>query len=252
MAKRRRNSFFDRFRTQTHYHIERGTGRVAKARATGSYKGYRIYDTGDGWTVPELDKESVFESKREAKRFVDYQVKHMNKRNSKKRNPRHWFALSVVEPRGGRSYVKNVSTLAKAREEAKLLAAQEGADVIIERETARGIGGIVERVRKPIGNRKRNAGVGTMIPAMVKKAKDGALKVYVDAKHLVKLNPRQARTYAIYRKDTTKGYAWHRIQTGFPTKSAAQKVVRGLKRPSDRAWHVYWKVHEDIGQMFGD
>jgi hypothetical protein len=45
------------------------------ARVSSRYKGYRLAGGRDGWEVPELDKGSLFDSKADAKKFVDAQVR---------------------------------------------------------------------------------------------------------------------------------------------------------------------------------
>jgi hypothetical protein len=79
---------FDKFKTSTVYHVKSGKRGAAHSGA-GSHKGHAIYRRADGFTVPSLDT-SVFDDKRQAKRFIDAVTKH---------NP--WKRFSVES--GGRS-----------------------------------------------------------------------------------------------------------------------------------------------------
>ena len=167
---KRANSFWDRFRKTTVYRVKHG--KVAKATSTDRYKGYRLYEragAGGGWTVPELDRESVFDDKREAKRFVDSEVKAMA------RNPRR------------------------------------------KRKTA-----------------KRNPGVGTMVPAQLKRMVDGTIKVFVSPGAVAKLRGvivKGTRVNPVERLDKFKGIssAPHGMGT------FKQLMERRRKPPSKRS-----------------
>lgn len=60
------------------YKVKHGTKETSRAE----YKGYTIYwrEVGGvlGWTVPGIDRESVFDDKREARRFIDAMTKRTN------------------------------------------------------------------------------------------------------------------------------------------------------------------------------
>lgn len=79
------NSFLsDLFGTQTTtYRVGRRGKPSTKQVSTITYKGYKIfYDKSvDGWFIPQIDRESMFESKKEAKRFIDDEVKVMRHGN---------------------------------------------------------------------------------------------------------------------------------------------------------------------------
>lgn len=119
------NSFLsDLFGTQTTtYRIGRRGKPSTKQVSTITYKGYKIfYDKSvDGWFIPQIDRESMFESKKEAKRFIDDEVKIMGRSNWANRpnwanpqskiketvlvikNPDDWFARCIegVRKSGG-------------------------------------------------------------------------------------------------------------------------------------------------------
>jgi hypothetical protein len=71
----RRNLWpFDRFTTSTTYHVKRKHGAATSRAAT--HKGYRIERRDDGYLIPSIDRYSVFDDLRQAKRFIDFQLKH--------------------------------------------------------------------------------------------------------------------------------------------------------------------------------
>jgi len=74
----RRNLWpFSAFKTSTTYHVKRKRGPTTAG--AGSFKGHRIERLPDGgFTVPSLDRESVFDDKRQAKRFITAQTKYNN------------------------------------------------------------------------------------------------------------------------------------------------------------------------------
>ena len=55
---------------------------VTKHVSVSMHKGYTVYQSGDAFTVPQLDRESRFDTKRDAQRFIDDEVKL--RRNGKK------------------------------------------------------------------------------------------------------------------------------------------------------------------------
>ena len=75
----RKNSLGDFFKSRVYpWRSSAGQARSSSGRKSGSirFKGYRISQNAEGeWTVPELDRGSTFESKTEAKRFVNYWAK---------------------------------------------------------------------------------------------------------------------------------------------------------------------------------
>lgn len=95
MALRKGNAFWTGWGSKTTVgHVRDRQGVPKKEVSTERYKGFRIYESADGWTVPELDRGSLFESKREVKRFIDWEVKHMARNPKRKRktvNP-GWFS----------------------------------------------------------------------------------------------------------------------------------------------------------------
>ena len=62
------NGWFDWGRKTT---VHRVGGRYAgSSTSTSSFKGHRIYKTASGYSVPDIDRESVFDDKTQAKRFI--------------------------------------------------------------------------------------------------------------------------------------------------------------------------------------
>ena len=51
-------------------------GQVSKSSMSSVYKGYTVYASGDAFTVPQIDRESRFDTKKDARRFIDDTVKH--------------------------------------------------------------------------------------------------------------------------------------------------------------------------------
>lgn len=102
--KRRRNLWpFDAFKKTTVYHL-RGKRAGVKESSTSRYKGYAIYKRTEGFTVPALDRESVFDDKREAKRFIDAMKNpRRRKRNLTLSIPRNkWINAKVQITKDGR------------------------------------------------------------------------------------------------------------------------------------------------------
>ena len=95
MAKRRKNSFIsDIFGKQETYH-----GKIIRTPYTGrgyKYKGVMIRELNEGGFVTSLERESIFETFGDAKRFVD---SYMNKR----KNPSHFnYTLKIFDEDSGR------------------------------------------------------------------------------------------------------------------------------------------------------
>ena len=67
-------------------------GRVSKSSMSSIYKGYTVYASGDAFTVPQIDRESRFDTKKDARRFIDAEIKDA-KRNPKKRKPADYRVL---------------------------------------------------------------------------------------------------------------------------------------------------------------
>lgn len=110
-------------------HVRDRQGVPKKEVSTERYKGFRIYESADGWTVPELDRGSLFESKREVKRFIDFEVKNMA-RNPRRRNNRGESTTSyTVHSSAGQKtfgYLKSARVFAQA--EANRLGTSVGID----------------------------------------------------------------------------------------------------------------------------
>lgn len=60
----------------THSHIDRRSGAHTTVTKSAVYKGYAIFQTGTGeFEVPQIDRESRFDTKKDAQRFIDDEVK---------------------------------------------------------------------------------------------------------------------------------------------------------------------------------
>lgn len=96
--KRKRNAFgFGLFGRGGKFSTSR-TYRTGARPASTRYKGYAIQPRGDGYAVPSLDRDSVFDDKQEAKRFIDATTK---------RNPmKHARKTRVVFRRKGSKIVR--------------------------------------------------------------------------------------------------------------------------------------------------
>lgn len=132
--RRKRNiwplSLFSRTTVQ---HVRRGPKLTSAGRDV--YKGHRMYSVGDGsWQVPSIDRESTFDDKRQAKRFIDAWEKRNGKR-SMKRNPAYIIVPSGLKARYLESGLPGAARLAKgfkakdlteAKDKAERLAAKTG------------------------------------------------------------------------------------------------------------------------------
>lgn len=102
--KRKRNlwplSLFSRTTVQ---HVRRGPKLTSAGRDV--YKGHRMYSVGDGsWQVPSIDRESTFDDKRQAKRFVDAWTKKNPHAASIPRG--RWIEASVRITKSGKIQAK--------------------------------------------------------------------------------------------------------------------------------------------------
>ena len=58
-------------------HIDKRSRAITTTTGSGAYKGYQILKHGDGtFEVPQIDRESRFDTKRDAQRFIDDEVKY--------------------------------------------------------------------------------------------------------------------------------------------------------------------------------
>jgi hypothetical protein len=87
--------------------VGKGYKPSTKSTTKGLYKGYMIYEYQggaggvDGFVVPQIDRDSVFESKKEARRFIDDEVKLARRNgrngNGKRRGPISDAVKSVTD-----------------------------------------------------------------------------------------------------------------------------------------------------------
>jgi hypothetical protein len=84
--------------TKTTVHHVGKHGHSTTASSKGLYKGHMIYGTGQGFTVPSIDRESTFDTKKDARKFVDA----WTRKNGRKRNAGPiGDAIGSVEQIGG-------------------------------------------------------------------------------------------------------------------------------------------------------
>lgn len=104
--KRKRNAFgFGLFGRGGKFSTSR-TYRTGARPASTRYKGYAIQPRGDGYAVPSLDRDSVFDDKQEAKRFIDAMKKNpARKRNVELSIPKNKFINAKVRMKGGKLQV---------------------------------------------------------------------------------------------------------------------------------------------------
>lgn len=162
-----------------------GESRKHSARVSSRYKGYRLTGGRDGWEVPELDKGSLFDSKADAKKFVDAQVRSnpMARRKSR-RNPRTWKTISA---RDVGKYFEGFGTVLPRDVGKKYYTERDGGGVqyYVENDS---------QMRKRLGTQTNPGG---LVPAKLKRMPNGMIKVYVAPGAAAKLRANPMRQWDI-------------------------------------------------------
>lgn len=224
MALRKGNAFWTGWGSKTTVgHVRDRQGVPKKEVSTERYKGFRIYESADGWTVPELDRGSLFESKREVKRFIDWEVKHMARNPKRKRktvNP-GWFSRTKDR---GKYVVLSEGIPVHSGELSK-------SEALLMAKEARRAGD--RQVRMAKANPKHKAvNPRTLVPAKLKMMPNGTIKVLVSPGAMAKIQGTNRRG-----NPTTWGTAY------FTSLSAA---VRYYKDYGEDKSDVQHKIREGL------